>query len=118
MLLSQLKVNEGRVRQIRKEDLPIEQEIECPRCLDIMTLHSESSNRYYNNCDKYSCKSSHNRYRCRYRSGGNLSIYYKGSGEKAEQWLTAVNECVHACRTTIAVIHLTCFTLLVDIHNF
>jgi len=41
MLLSQLKINEGQTRQIRKEDLPIEQEIECPRCLDIMTLHSE-----------------------------------------------------------------------------
>jgi hypothetical protein len=40
MLLSQLKINEGQARQIRK-DLPIEQEIECPRCLDIMTLHSE-----------------------------------------------------------------------------
>ena len=41
MLLSQLKINEGQARQIRKEDLPIEQEIKCPRCLDIMTLHSE-----------------------------------------------------------------------------
>jgi hypothetical protein len=41
MLLSQLKINEGQARQIRKEDLPIEQEIECPRCLDIMTLPSE-----------------------------------------------------------------------------
>ena len=41
MLLSQLKINEGQARQIRKEDLPIEQEIECPRCHDFMTLHSE-----------------------------------------------------------------------------
>jgi hypothetical protein len=41
MLLSQLKINEGQTRQIRKEDLPIEQEIKCPRCLDIMTLHSK-----------------------------------------------------------------------------
>ena len=41
MLLSQLKINEGQARQTRKEDLTIEQEIECPRCLDIMTLHSE-----------------------------------------------------------------------------
>ena len=41
MLLSQLKINEGQARQITKEDLPIEQEIECPRCLDIMTLQSE-----------------------------------------------------------------------------
>jgi hypothetical protein len=30
MLLSQLKINEGQARQIRKEDLPIEQGIECP----------------------------------------------------------------------------------------
>ena len=41
MLLSQLKINEGQTRQIRKEDLPIEQEIECPRSLNIMTLQSE-----------------------------------------------------------------------------
>jgi hypothetical protein len=40
-MLSQLKINEGQAKQIRKEDLPIEQEIECPRCLDIMTLKSE-----------------------------------------------------------------------------
>ena len=27
--------------QIQQEDITIEQEIECPRCHDVMTLHSE-----------------------------------------------------------------------------
>ena len=27
--------------QVTKEDISIEEEIECPRCHDVMTLHSE-----------------------------------------------------------------------------
>ena len=27
--------------QVQQEDINIEQEIECPRCHDVMTLHSE-----------------------------------------------------------------------------
>ena len=40
MLVSQLeKPNEEHA--IQEEDVSIEQEIECPRCHDVMTLHSE-----------------------------------------------------------------------------
>ena len=36
------KAKEERVSQVTKEEnVPIEQEIECPRCYDVMTLHSE-----------------------------------------------------------------------------
>jgi hypothetical protein len=41
MLLPQLKINEEQIRQVTKEDLSIELEIECPRCHDVMTLRSE-----------------------------------------------------------------------------
>jgi Zn finger protein HypA/HybF involved in hydrogenase expression len=41
-LVSQLKnVKEESVSQIEERDLSIEQEIECPRCHDVMTLSSE-----------------------------------------------------------------------------
>ena len=36
------KAKEERLRQVaNKKNVPIEQEIECPRCHDVMTLHSE-----------------------------------------------------------------------------
>ena len=35
------KAKEEIVSQIEEKDLSIEQEIECPRCHDVMTLHSE-----------------------------------------------------------------------------
>ena len=36
------KPKEERVSQVtNEENVPIEQEIECPRCHDVMTLHSE-----------------------------------------------------------------------------
>ncbi len=35
------KVKEEPVSEDQEQDLPIEQEIECPRCLDVMTLCSE-----------------------------------------------------------------------------
>ncbi|MGC1928660.1 MAG: hypothetical protein WA667_06765, partial [Candidatus Nitrosopolaris sp.] len=35
------KTNEEHAIQITEEDVSIEQEIECPRCCDVMTLHSE-----------------------------------------------------------------------------
>jgi hypothetical protein len=43
MLVSQLeKPNEEYAIQVTEEEyLSIEQEIECPRCHDVMTLHSE-----------------------------------------------------------------------------
>jgi len=43
MLASQLENADGKQpnEQATKEDVPIEQEIECPRCHDVMTLHSE-----------------------------------------------------------------------------
>ena len=42
MLASQLDNTNGKYpsEQVTK-DVPIEQEIECPRCYDVMTLHSE-----------------------------------------------------------------------------
>jgi ribosomal protein S27AE len=41
-LVSQLeKAKEEIFSQIEQKDLSIEQEIECPRCQDVMTLHSE-----------------------------------------------------------------------------
>ena len=33
--------------QIQQEDITIEQEIECPRCHDVMTLHSEFDRQGY-----------------------------------------------------------------------
>jgi hypothetical protein len=39
-LLPQLEEEET-VTQANEQDLSIEQEIECPRCHDVMTLHSE-----------------------------------------------------------------------------
>ena len=33
--------------QVPQEDLTIEQEIECPRCHDVMTLHSEFDRQGY-----------------------------------------------------------------------
>jgi ribosomal protein S27AE len=43
MLVPQLeKAKEEHVSQVtNEEDVSIEQEIECPRCHDVMTLHSE-----------------------------------------------------------------------------
>jgi hypothetical protein len=43
MLTSQLEnaADKHPSKQITKEDMSIEQEIECPRCHDVMTLHSE-----------------------------------------------------------------------------
>jgi hypothetical protein len=42
MLASQLEnANDKPSVEVAKLDISIEQEIECPRCLDIMTLHSE-----------------------------------------------------------------------------
>jgi hypothetical protein len=43
MLASQLENadDEYSSGQVTKEDLSIEQEIECPRCHDVMTLHSD-----------------------------------------------------------------------------
>jgi ribosomal protein S27AE len=35
------KAKEEPVSRIQEQDLSIEQEIECPRCHDVMTLHSE-----------------------------------------------------------------------------
>ena len=35
------KAKEEPVSEVQKKDLSIEQEIECPRCDDVMTLHSE-----------------------------------------------------------------------------
>ncbi len=34
-------MNFEHARQFIEEDISVEQEIECPRCHDIMTLHSE-----------------------------------------------------------------------------
>ena len=43
MLASQLENADDKYHsgQVAEEDISIEQEIECPRCHDIMTLHSE-----------------------------------------------------------------------------
>jgi hypothetical protein len=43
MLASQLENADDKHpgRQVTKEDTSFEQEIECPRCHDVMTLHSE-----------------------------------------------------------------------------
>ena len=43
MLASQLENADDKhpTEQVTKEDVSIEQEIECPRCHDVMTLHSE-----------------------------------------------------------------------------
>jgi hypothetical protein len=43
MLASQLENADGKnpSTQIANTDLSMEQEIECPRCHDVMTLHSE-----------------------------------------------------------------------------
>jgi hypothetical protein len=38
-MLSQLA--KAKEKNARKEDVSIEQEIDCPRCHDVMTLHSE-----------------------------------------------------------------------------
>jgi ribosomal protein S27AE len=35
------KAKEEPLSEVQKKDLSIEQEIECPRCHDVMTLHSE-----------------------------------------------------------------------------
>ncbi len=35
------KAKEEPFSEAQKQDLSIEQEIECPRCHDVMTLHSE-----------------------------------------------------------------------------
>jgi hypothetical protein len=45
MLASQLENADDKHTsgQIEKVDMPIEQEIECPRCHDVMTLHSEGA---------------------------------------------------------------------------
>jgi hypothetical protein len=43
MLASQLENADDKYpsKQITKGDISIEQEIECPRCHDVMTLHSD-----------------------------------------------------------------------------
>ena len=40
------KAKEEPVSEVQKKDLSIEQEIECPRCHDVMTLHSEFDRLY------------------------------------------------------------------------
>jgi hypothetical protein len=55
-LVSQLKnAKEESVSQIEERDLSIEQEIECPRCHDVMTLSSEF--------DRLDYRDSHSRFK-------------------------------------------------------
>ena len=35
------KAEEEPISEVQEQDLAIEQEIECPRCHDVMTLHSK-----------------------------------------------------------------------------
>jgi len=65
MLASQLEnADDNHPRaQIEKVDIAIEQEIECPRCHDVMTLHSEFDRLGYlcEECD-FSLHMSHRKY--------------------------------------------------------